>query len=324
MPVIAIILIWLYALTLIPHSVAYNIPIDHILSSNTPTASSRWQADSPQPSPASSQRRSTMSPRSDAKYAFDEEQFNATTTSTCEDALGSLKSVSNPSGIAACFNVAFLNEETSIFGADVKLYYVSQAHGEFTSTKWEDFNIKLGSRLIEFSGMNRVFQNTTSNSTTDSPYLVMQWRYSGRVNEIIPLKKLSLDEHRYLLAPNISIITKSPSQPNTITDTSLAPDILSYTTGYLANDANSPYNMTASEVKTQLTNILIATLDFEVPGIGLGIFPTGLVVTSVWAGLFLAIVGYGTFERKQYRSFHERRLKYAASTRGYGNRPVVS
>ena len=192
MPVIAIILIWLYALTLIPHSVAYNIPIDHILSSNTPTASSRWQADSPQPSPASSQRRSTMSPRPDAKYAFDEEQFNATTTSTCKDALGSMKSVSNPSGIAACFNVAFLNEETSIFGADVKLYYVSQAHGEFTSTKWEDFNIKLGSRLIEFSGMNRVFQNTTSNSTTDSPYLVMQWRYSGRVNEIIPLKKLSL------------------------------------------------------------------------------------------------------------------------------------
>lgn len=196
MRAVAIILIWLCALTLIPHSVAYNIPRDHILrrllNPNTLTASPGWQVNSPQPSTATSQRKSTMIPRPGAKYTFDEGQFNATTTSTCENALRGLKSVSNPSGIAACFNVAFSNEETSIFGADVKLYHVSQANGEFVNTKWEDFNIKLGSRLIEFSGMNRVFQNTTSNSTTGSPYLVMQWRYSGRVNDLIPLKKLSL------------------------------------------------------------------------------------------------------------------------------------
>ncbi|EFQ99388.1 hypothetical protein MGYG_02400 [Nannizzia gypsea CBS 118893] len=315
MPAVAIILIWLCALTLMPLSKAYNIPIDHITrQSSRPSrlTTLSWQGKLPQPSSAALQRRTTIGPRPGPKYTFDEGWFNITTTSTCEDALRGLKSVSNPSGIAACFNVAFLNEETK------------HANGEFNNTKWEDFDIKLGSLLVEFSGMKRVFQNSTSNSTTDSPRLVRQWRYSGKVNELIPLKKLSLAEHRYLLAPNISITTNSPSQPNTIIETNLTPDTISYTTGYLADDINPPYNMTDSEIKVQLKNILLAALEFEVPGMSLGIFPTGLIVTGIWAGLFLAIVGYGTFERKQYRSFHERRLQYAASTRGYGNRPTVS
>ncbi|KAM5437169.1 hypothetical protein MferCBS31731_005586 [Microsporum ferrugineum] len=333
MPAVALILMWLCAITLIPLSVAYNIPIGLSLRrasnlphfDNTPVLASpvSWLDKSPQPSSTVSQRKSAISSRRDAKYMFDERQFNATTASTCNDALSGVKSVSNPSGLAACFNIAFLNEDTSIFGADIRLYYISNANGEFNNTRWEDFDLKPDSRLIDISGLKRVFQNSTSSVKEDSPHLVMQWQYSGRVNELIPIKKLTLDEHRYLLLPNISITTNSPSQPDTLIQTNIAPDTLSYTAGYLANGTHLPYNITTGEAKTQLKYIILASLEYEIPGMSLGIFPMGLIVTGVWAGLFIAIVGYGTYERKQYRDFHERRLKYAASTRGYGNRPIV-
>ncbi|KAK2821842.1 hypothetical protein FQN49_007621 [Arthroderma sp. PD_2] len=335
MPAVAIILIWLCAFALIPQSVAYNIPGDILLRpSSSPDAlrhrlrteldsSFSWRDKAPRHSPAAFQRRSTNSPRHDSKYVFDERRFNTTTASTCLDALSGFKSAINPSGIAACYNVAFLNEETNVFGADVKLYAVSEANGEFKNTRWEDYDLKMDSRLIAFSGLKRIFLNSTSDSTANSPRLVMEWQYSGKVNELVQLKKLTADEHRYLLTPNMTLTTNSPSQPGNTIRAKITSDTLSYTAGYLASDGHAPYNVTTSNVKTQLKHIILASLEFELPGTRLGIFPMGLIVTGAWTGIFLIILGYGALERKRYRDFHQDRLKYAASIRGYGRQPIV-
>jgi hypothetical protein len=53
---------------------------------------------------------------------------------------------------------------------------------------------------------------------------------------------------------------------------------------------------------------------FTLPGTTLGIFPVGLIITSIWALLFLAIVGYGTWERIQFRDqFRQRKQRAAAA-----------
>lgn len=53
---------------------------------------------------------------------------------------------------------------------------------------------------------------------------------------------------------------------------------------------------------------------FELPGTTLGIFPVGLIITSIWALLFFSVVGYGTWERIQFRDqFRLRKEKAVAA-----------
>jgi len=46
----------------------------------------------------------------------------------------------------------------------------------------------------------------------------------------------------------------------------------------------------------------------ELPGVELGIFPLGLIITGVWAAVFVGTVGYGTIGRVQYREQYRRRI----------------
>lgn len=55
---------------------------------------------------------------------------------------------------------------------------------------------------------------------------------------------------------------------------------------------------------------------FTLPGTTLGIFPVGLIITSIWALIFLGAVGYGTWGRIQFRDqFRERKGKEIAGGR---------
>lgn len=45
---------------------------------------------------------------------------------------------------------------------------------------------------------------------------------------------------------------------------------------------------------------------FVLPGTTLGIFPTGLIITSIWALFFISAVGLGTLGRLQFRNAFRR------------------
>lgn len=54
--------------------------------------------------------------------------------------------------------------------------------------------------------------------------------------------------------------------------------------------------------------------EFTLPGTTLGIFPVGLIITSVWTLVFLSVVGYGTWERMQFREqFRQRKVRAMAA-----------
>lgn len=58
---------------------------------------------------------------------------------------------------------------------------------------------------------------------------------------------------------------------------------------------------------------------YSLPGRTLGIFPAGLIITSVWALLFSAAVGFGTWERLQFRDqFRQRKQRAAVAGNAQG------
>jgi hypothetical protein len=70
----------------------------------------------------------------------------------------------------------------------------------------------------------------------------------------------------------------------------------------------------AAAVPSAATAAAAKAAGFTLPGTTLGIFPTGLIITSIWALLFLVAVGYGTWGRIQFRDqFRQRKERAIAA-----------
>jgi len=48
---------------------------------------------------------------------------------------------------------------------------------------------------------------------------------------------------------------------------------------------------------------------FDIPGMTLGVFPTGLIITGAWTLFVFAAVGFGTVARSQWRDEYRRAVK---------------
>lgn len=54
------------------------------------------------------------------------------------------------------------------------------------------------------------------------------------------------------------------------------------------------------------------TVAFVLPGVNLMIFPVGLIIAGSWFAIGIAVIGFGFFERVQYRESYRRRAAIAA------------
>lgn len=54
------------------------------------------------------------------------------------------------------------------------------------------------------------------------------------------------------------------------------------------------------------------TVAFVLPGVNLLIFPIGLVIAGIWLVIGATVIGFGFFERVQYREHYRRRAAYAS------------
>ena len=62
--------------------------------------------------------------------------------------------------------------------------------------------------------------------------------------------------------------------------------------------------------------------NFILPGTKPAMFPTGFVLTSLWALLYLMVMGYGTISRYQAREAYRRRVKHRFSGDGITKRTM--
>lgn len=145
------------------------------------------------------------------------------------------------------------------------------------------------------------------------------------------------DDLRTLLIPNITISVPSSDDVDS-TSTTLSSDTLSYLTGLFTStsDTNSLFtpsffssssstaagsttdppraiNITLPVAAAKLPDILRSATAFVMPGKTLAVFPLGLILTCIWAGIFLVVVGWGTVSRWRFRGHYRRRRAMEAA-----------
>jgi hypothetical protein len=109
-----------------------------------------------------------------------------------------------------------------------------------------------------------------------------------------------------MMIPDITIAV-----PNTPANTTLSSDTLSYVTGLLVQTDGTPTNITFPDATVLAEPIVSSVSKFVLPGTRIMVFPTGLIITCIWTGLFSLAVGLGTVGRYRFRQHYRRRMELA-------------
>jgi hypothetical protein len=107
----------------------------------------------------------------------------------------------------------------------------------------------------------------------------------------------------------LPIVTLSArSSSGQIVNTNVSSNEASFVNGVFSKDVIlsefSLAELAVTEIAAQLQN---GTVPFILPGVNILIFPAGLVVTSVWVLVFVAVYGFGTYERYWHRDSYRSR-----------------
>ncbi|KAL8777258.1 MAG: hypothetical protein Q9194_002653 [Teloschistes cf. exilis] len=241
------------------------------------------------------------------------------TTDACVRSLSTLNGkASNPTGLAACYNIQTLDSKTGIFNADLQLYRVAAATGNWVSLMTRAVNVGLSysDATVAPSSSNR---KRAEVPTSAEPRLLERTRVRraaaavpSKIQEMSFVGKINANRLRdlddtakvhVLLIPRIALT--GIDQDGQAISTELSSSEASFVNGMFAIKSAS-----STSPGAPTTSAAAKAATFVLPGRTLGIFPVGLIITSVWTVLFVATVGYGTMERIRFREAYRRRVKY--------------
>jgi hypothetical protein len=223
-------------------------------------------------------------------------------------------SASSASGMAVCYNIAFLNNVTGVFQADLRLYRVAPATTEWANVKDADVNIDLS-----YSGasVSMASENGPAPSSKRSlegravsdltPTLVQGFNFVGKMNDDLINTPLNISKLRSYLSPEVILTTPNPADPSSdMLKTTLSPDDASFVNGLLGQ-GSSPSCSALACLPSPAEARRAATGEFQLPGKTFGIFPLGLIITGAWAVVACVVVGWGTLGRYRFRTQYRRR-----------------
>lgn len=237
----------------------------------------------------------------------------------CDKALAALNGIaSNPSGIAVCYNVLMLNVSTGVFQADVRLYKIAPPSGDWATLDNSRGKISTG---LQYMGADVHTPSITPNTKRDGalqpditntdqvkraakpPESVKNLTYIGQAHADVLWHLHNVTIQQALVTPMITI--SGTIANGSVFTTMLSSADASFVSGLFENSVTG--NTTAAAAAAEVA--AIENAKFVLPGTSLGIFPTGLIITSAWAFIFICVVGYGTFGRIQFREAYRRRVK---------------
>jgi hypothetical protein len=229
-------------------------------------------------------------------------ELNATIASACLDGLAGISSVSNQAGITACYNILKHNVEERVFEADLRLYLAGQASGAFSDIVPGDMMIGVTyppSTTFE-SLMKRSLRIVARQTSGMSE--MQQYSLRGHFGETMEIEKLNQTELMSLMVPEISINAVSAADQKPITTNISSTEMAYFVVG------NFQGQFTRSVLSSEMQKAAItASTKFILPGTTFGIFPVGLIVTSVWMVLFCVAFGAGTLGRLRHRKVYRAR-----------------
>ena len=108
-----------------------------------------------------------------------------------------------------------------------------------------------------------------------------------------------------LVIPAITLAA-NPAGGSTVTTNLTSSSMAFFTAGVFEGQSMSG---AAAALPDAATAAATKAAAFTLPGTTLGIFPIGLIITSIWALMFVGVVGYGTWGRIQFRDQFRQRKK---------------
>jgi len=245
-----------------------------------------------------------------AAAAANTTQWNAQTSAACETALAALNGVaSNPSGMAFCYNLPFLDTTTGVFQADLRLFMISAATGDFAGVPSED--VTIGMQYIgATASMIPASQLTTGGNVekvkrqAQPPVQQQAYAFVGQINKNLLSANLNSSSLQAILVPIITLAGVTPA--GQAINTTLSPTEATFVTGVFSGQTKNITDATAAEAAT-----IVANVPFVVPGTKILIFPIGAIITGAWTVIGMTVVMYGTIQRMGFRDSYRRRLARA-------------
>lgn len=238
--------------------------------------------------------------------------------STCTTALSSLISLSsstdNPSSLFACYNLLTVSIQTNTtFQADLRLYSLLSRPptGPLSGASPSSMAILLTypsstQYTVQQADPSQSTNNTAVDDKSTTFAQVQLFTLSGILDPSLHLTRLNTTQLLSLLIPQISIQVLSPTDPNTLLQTTLpATSTVFFTTGKYTQ-LSRPEILQASNRDFAQSAIAAAESDapFRLPGQTLAIFPTGLFVTASWLGMFLGVFSLSTIGKVRSRGVY--------------------
>ncbi|RDL39927.1 Uncharacterized protein BP5553_04267 [Venustampulla echinocandica] len=254
-----------------------------------------------------------------AAAGVDMSQWDAMATLACTTTLESLNGqASNPSGIAVCYNLPFLDKATGVFQAELRLYTISPPTGNFASIAAKDINVGLTYNGATVSAVNASAMGRRSEieatmlwprgdgiekrQSPAEPTLSQFYAFVGQINKELLAVPMGTDALQKVLVPAVTL--KAVNSTGQLVNTTLSSQEATFVAGVFSTQVVPTRSQLAPPIQT-----LVVTGDqpFVVPGLNILIFPIGAVITGVWAILLIATIGLGTFRRMQFRENFRRR-----------------
>lgn len=129
--------------------------------------------------------------------SIDQAQIDVTTSAACSAALGDIKSVSNDAGLLGCYNIPFLNTNTGVFEADLRLYQLLQPRGAFEGIKATDVSVQVSYPNAAFSTIPQSMRDAKrevelrSRQAPGSMMELQNFLFIGQVSGGLTLTKLT-------------------------------------------------------------------------------------------------------------------------------------
>ncbi|KAF9730923.1 hypothetical protein PMIN06_005804 [Paraphaeosphaeria minitans] len=268
---------------------------------------------------------STTPASGDAAMA-DLAKWDEQTKAACGSALTVLNGqASNPSGIAVCYNLPFLDNQTGIFQAELRMYNVSAPIDPWKGVTAGDVNMALSYLGATVQNTNGTF---SKRDITDVSYPPIKERslvereaaapqelkvlmYVGKINSNLMGSAMTQATLQPLLIPQIELSAKNPSSGQDVKAT-LSSTEASFVNGVFAKQATTG---TDAAALASASAAVQSVAPFVVPGQTLDprVTKAGLIITLVWAVSFMSVVGLGTYGRIQFREQYRRRVKNEAA-----------
>ncbi|KAJ3474426.1 hypothetical protein NLG97_g9850 [Lecanicillium saksenae] len=260
--------------------------------------------------------------------AWDQDTNNA-----CINMLRSIQRSSNPSGNCICYNLPSLDAESGVFEAELRLYKVSDPRGSWTGIKPTDIKVSVSyngasasavkAETLAGNGMKGNMSSVAKRSDLagredHNPELLQAYMLVGQIDENKMSESMSMAALQSLVMPTLTLAATNNSGIRIATNVSL--NEATFLNGVFSHQVvQSDFSAAQAAVDDALAALHNGTAAFILPGVQLMIFPVGLIITSIWLAIGLAVYGMGTFERIQYAEMYKQRKGFDTG-RGRGGK----